>query len=249
VVIDVLLFFYLRIVRTAPPAGQDKRKSLSMPVFYQQTIDRHTKIGIWKIEENEQFFLETVPLQKEITHPHKRLQHLAGRYLLRYLFPDFPFELIRIADTRKPFLANDAYHFSISHCGDFAAAIVSSDKRVGVDVEIFSEKIERVKDKFINKIEFHTISRFVPDNHLNKYMTLMWSCKESIFKWYGSGQLDFRTHMQMQAIHFDELREIILSDFLFSKERPVLLKLRSVFLDKFVLSWVQTEAQTRNSKL
>jgi len=212
-----------------------------MPVFYQQTIDRHTKLGIWKIEETEQFFLETVPLQNEITHPHKRLQHLAGRYLLRYLFPDFPFELIRIADTRKPFLANEAYHFSISHCGDFAAAIVSSDKRVGVDVEIFSEKIWRVKDKFMNEIEDATITRFAPDNHFGKYITLMWSCKESIFKWYGSGQVDFRKHMQMQAIHYDELREIILSDFLFSKQRPVLLKLRSVFLDKFVLSWILTD--------
>jgi phosphopantetheinyl transferase len=212
-----------------------------MPVFYQQTIDRHTKLGIWKIEETEQFFLETVPLQNEITHPHKRLQHLAGRYLLRYLFPDFPFELIRIADTRKPFLANEAYHFSISHCGDFAAAIVSSDKRVGVDVEIFSEKIWRVKDKFMNEIEDVTITRFAPDNHFGKYITLMWSCKESIFKWYGSGQVDFRKHMQMQAIHYDELREIILSDFLFSKQRPVLLKLRSVFLDKFVLSWILTD--------
>src|SRR5690349_19699086 len=214
-----------------------------MPVFYQQTIDRHTKLGIWKIEETEQFFLETVPLQSDITHPHKRLQHLAGRYLLRYLFPDFPYELIRIADTRKPFLENDAYHFSISHCGDFAAAIVSSDKRVGVDVEIFSEKIWRVKDKFINKIEQSAINHFAPDNHMSKYVTLIWSCKESIFKWYGNGQLDFRKHMQMQAIHYDQFHEVVMTDFLFSKERPKLLKLRSVFLDKFVLSWLQTESQ------
>jgi len=212
-----------------------------MPVFYQQTIDRHTKLGIWKIEETEQFFLETVPLQNEITHPHKRMQHLAGRYLLRYLFPDFPYDLIRIADTRKPFLVNDIYHFSISHCGDFAAAIVSSQKRVGVDVEIFSEKIERVKNKFINKVEENTMVHFAPSNHLNKYLTLMWSCKESIFKWYGSGKVDFKQHMQMQAIHFDERREVVLSDFLFSKERPKLLKLRSVFLEKFVLSWIHTD--------
>ena len=212
-----------------------------MPVFYQQTIDRHTKLGIWKIEETEPFFLQTVPLQNEITHPHKRLQHLAGRYLLRYLFPDFPYELIRIADTRKPFLENEAYHFSISHCGDFAAAIVSSEKRVGVDVEIYSDKIERVKKKFVNKVEENTLEHFAPQNHLNKYLTLMWSCKESIFKWYGNGQVDFRKHMQMQAIHFDERREVLLTDFLFSKERPKLLNLRSVFLERFVLSWIHTD--------
>src|SRR4030095_2593149 len=124
-----------------------------MPVFYQQTIDRHTKLGIWKIEETEQFFLETVPLQKEITHPHKRLQHLAGRLLLRELFPDFPYELIRIASTRKPFLENAAYHFSISNCGDYAAVIVSCKSRVGVDIELFNRKIGAVSHKFLSEKE------------------------------------------------------------------------------------------------
>ena len=107
-----------------------------MPIFFQQDIDENTRLAIWKIEEGEDFFLASVPLQRDITHPHKRLQHLAGRYLLKYLYPDFPIELIRIADTKKPYLEGEAYHFSISHCGDFAAAIVSSQKRVGVDAMV-----------------------------------------------------------------------------------------------------------------
>jgi hypothetical protein len=39
-----------------------------------------------------------------VTHPLKRLQHLAGRFLLQFLCPGFPYELIRIADTAKPYL-------------------------------------------------------------------------------------------------------------------------------------------------
>ena len=211
-----------------------------MPLFYQQTIDRHTKIGIWKIEESENFFLQTVPLQNEITHPHKRVQHLAGRYMLRYLFPDFPYELIRIADTLKPFLENEAYHFSISHCGDFAAAIVSRDKRVGIDIELTGDRIMRVKDKFINGIESGIINQFESDlTDVMKY-TLMWSCKEAMFKWYGNGQVDFRKHMQLQAIYRDEIRNSIFTDFLFSKEKAKLLKLQTVFPDKFALSWLIT---------
>lgn len=211
-----------------------------MPLFYQQTIDRHTKIGIWKIEENEPFFLETVPLQNEITHPHKRMQHLAGRYLLRYLFPDFPYELIRIATTLKPFLANEAYHFSISHCDDFAAAIVSRDKRVGIDIETVSERVRRVKDKFINTIEASIIEHFeYPLSDLMKY-TLMWSCKEAMFKWYGDGQVDFKNHLQLQAIYNDEIRKCVFTDFLFTKEKARLLKLQTVFIEKFALSWIAT---------
>ena len=53
-----------------------------MPLVYQQNINAVTKIGVWHIAEAEDFFA-TVPLQKEITHWHKRLQHLAGRFLLK----------------------------------------------------------------------------------------------------------------------------------------------------------------------
>ena len=124
-----------------------------MPIFFQHQINESTRLGIWKIEEAEEFFLSNVPLQSEVTHPLKRLQHLAGRFLLQFLCPGFPYELIRIADTRKPYLPNEQYHFSISHCGDYAAAIVSSDQRVGVDIEITSEKAEKIKDKFLTQNE------------------------------------------------------------------------------------------------
>ena len=118
-----------------------------MPLVYQKNINPTTKVGVWHITEAEDFFSQ-IPLQREITHPHKRLQHLAGRFLLKELFPDFPIELIRIASTKKPFLENDVYHFSISHCGDYAAVIVSNNHRVGADIEMPSKKIEKVKHKF-----------------------------------------------------------------------------------------------------
>ena len=121
-----------------------------MPLFYQHTINYAVKIGVWHISEPENFFLDKVPLPNIITHWHKRLQHLAGRYLLQELYPGFPYHLIEIADTRKPFLANEKYHFSISHCGDYAAVIISKVKRVGVDIELAAAKIERIKYKFLN---------------------------------------------------------------------------------------------------
>src|SRR5688572_24596109 len=159
-----------------------------MPLFFQQDIDIHTKLAIWKIEEDEDFF--QVPLQRQITHPHKRLQHLAGRYLLKYLFPDFPISLIQVADTRKPFLENEDYHFSISHCGDFAAVIVSNENRVGIDIEMISSKASRIAHKFISDEErFYFLQTSFSTEQL---ATLVWSCKEAVFKWYGLGKVDFR---------------------------------------------------------
>src|SRR5207244_952031 len=159
----------------------------AMPLVYQQNINEATKLAVWHIAEAEDFFLVKVPLQKEITHPHKRLQHLAGRYLLRELFEDFPLELIQIADTKKPFLPNEAYPFSISHCGDYAAVIVSPVNRVGVDIELISDKVSRIRDKFLSPEEQRIIQQMfnlayrqagTQYSTFNTQLTVAWSIKE-----------------------------------------------------------------------
>lgn len=171
-----------------------------MPIFFQHPVNETTRLGIWKIEETEEFFKGNVPQHRDVTHPHKRLQHLAGRFLLQFLFPDFPYELIQIADTRKPFLPDEQYHFSISHCGDFAAAIVSKDKRVGVDIEIPVEKIQRIADKFLTAAEKERF-KIAENSTDEKLLTLCWAAKESIFKWYGEGKVDFRENIVLNHHH------------------------------------------------
>src|SRR5450432_710236 len=148
-----------------------------MPLFYQHNINPGTKLGVWHIAEPESFFLEKVPLKKDVSHPFKRLQHLAGRYLLPLLFSGFPLEEILIADTRKPFLESERYHFSISHCGQFAAAIVSTTNRVGVDIESIKPRIGALAHKFMSSDE----EQMIGDNLSDEWLTLVWSAKESLF--------------------------------------------------------------------
>jgi phosphopantetheinyl transferase (holo-ACP synthase) len=169
-----------------------------MPIFFQQDIDGNSRLAIWKIEEGEEFFSRNVPLQQDITHPHKRLQHLAGRYLLQWLFPGFPIELIQIADTKKPFLEDEAYHFSISHCGDYAAAIVSRTDRVGIDIEIPSEKVVRILGKFLHPEESELLACWNHQGRL-EYPTLLWCAKESMFKWWGLGKVDFSEMLRLSG--------------------------------------------------
>jgi len=204
-----------------------------MPIFYQQDIDDGTKLGIWKIEEEENFFLKHVPLQKDITHPHKRKQHLAGRFLLKYLYPDFPVELIKIADTKKPFLEDEAYHFSISHCDDYAAAIVSKTERVGVDVEIPSFKIDRIKNKFLNEKEFSILNSQFSITQL----TLMWCCKEAVFKWWSYGGVDFSEKIRLQ--HFELQPSGNLSVQFLLGDKTDLVLCYKIF-DKLCLAWLKT---------
>jgi phosphopantetheinyl transferase len=204
-----------------------------MPIFYQQDIDGSTKLGVWKIEEEESFFLKHVPLQREITHPHKRLQHLAGRFLLKHLFPDFPVELIKIADTRKPFLEDEAYHFSISHCDNYAAAIVSKTERVGVDVEVPAFKIDRIKNKFLNEGELSVLNSQFSITQL----TLMWCCKEAVFKWWSYGGVDFSEKIRLQPFELQPSGNILVQ-FLLGNQTGLILHYK--LFDNLALAWLKT---------
>ena len=204
-----------------------------MPIFFQQQVNENTRLGVWKIEETEDFFKGNVPLHRDVTHPHKRLQHLAGRFLLQFLFPDFPYQLIEIADTRKPYLPDEQYHFSISHCGDFAAAILSKDSRVGIDIEIPTPKVENIMHKFLSPEEqqqFFTNRLQTPNSELP---TLLWSAKEAVFKWYADGGVDFRKEIQL--LKQNEATETI--DCFFSKNNSELTIHYRLF-DGLVLAWV-----------
>lgn len=206
-----------------------------MPLVYQHTINSNTKLGLWHIEEPEEFFLAKVPLKRDVSHPHKRLQHLAGRYLLPTLFEDFPLEEILIADTRKPFLPDEQYHFSISHCGNYAAAIASAQQRVGIDIEQPTEKIFRIIHKFLNADERQILNEPMSSSQLLQTATLLWSAKEAMFKWYGAGGVDFRKHMHI--MHVNGTEEEGKLRCIFSKTESIPLSVHYRFFNELILSW------------
>jgi phosphopantetheine--protein transferase-like protein len=203
-----------------------------MPLFYHANINEATKIAVWHIAEPESFFLKKVPLSNTITHWHKRLQHLAGRYLLQELFPVFPYHLIEIADTRRPFLPNEEYHFSISHCGDYAAVIVSTSSRVGIDIELISPKVERIKHKFLSEEEMKFDSQ--PPGTSSKLLTLLWSCKEAAFKWYGNGEVDFKKHIHLKQANINSDEGTILCELLKLQKTSLIIQYK--FFDNLCLT-------------
>ena len=212
-----------------------------MPLVYQQNINPQTSLGVWQITEEESFFLKEVPLERDITHPHKRLQHLAGRYLLKVLYPNFPYELIRIAATRKPYLANEACHFSISHCADYAAVVISETYRVGVDVEKVTERVHRVRHKFMDSQEIQLLEQLAAAGicDLTTLLTVCWSMKESLFKWYGSGELDFKEHLHIESMNWQDMQGT--AQCMVSKETNTLLNIPFRIMSNLCLSWVYSE--------
>lgn len=202
-----------------------------MPLVYQQDINVHSKLALWHIAEEEKFFLNEVPLIRNIQHPHKRLQHLAGRYLLRFLYHGFPLELIQLAETRKPFLPDDPVHFSIAHCGDYAAAIISTSDRVGIDIELVKEKINLVQHKFLSGYEKNNMGEIS-----NAKLTLVWSCKEALFKWYALGHVEFKSELILEMEQ--QLHEKGKISARIEKETQHKLEISYRFFEDLCLCWI-----------
>jgi len=58
-----------------------------------------------------------------------------------------------------------------------------SQKNAGLDVQVFNEKLKRIKEKFTNSQE---LSRIKAPTELAA-LSLTWSIKEAVFKYYGTG--------------------------------------------------------------
>ena len=210
-----------------------------MPLFYQHNIDGTMRLAVWKIEEEEDFFLARVPLKKEVSHPYKRLQHLAGRYLLPVLFSDFPLSEIEVADTNKPFIPGERYHFSISHCGNYAAAIASSDLRVGIDIELETPRIEAIAPKFLSEREKALVEEWAGLDLMHlQLLTLIWSAKEAIYKWHGNRQMDFKEHMYLDGPIQMLPDGRFQLPFQFCKEVRRSLLVEARIFDPLILAWV-----------
>ena len=70
-------------------------------------------------------------------------------------------------------------------------------------------------------------------------LTLIWSCKEALFKWYGLGEVGFIRHMELKQVVSLSEQQFELG-FHFKKEKDLLLGLHSRFFDDLVLSYVVT---------
>ena len=219
---------------------QAKIKIVAVALFYQQNINELTRLAIWELTETEDFFATKVSLQSNVTHHHKRLQHLAGRYLLPYLFTDFPSSSIAIATTRKPYLPDEQYHFSISHCGNYAAALVSREERVGIDIEMYTERVHKIKHKYLHPLELAFVNSIVIEKQ-TELLTLLWSAKESMFKWWGNGEVDFSEVLRIDP--FLMQHEGIIHARFEKGKTNIPLELNYRMMEKMCLVWVNNESK------
>lgn len=131
--------------------------------------------------------------------PRKQSEWLASRDLLYQIatFTERPKCLYD--DFGKPYLEGIDKHISVSHSDLWCAAMIS-DQPCGVDIQVYSETVRRIADRFLTPDDLVIIGK--ADYPLQQ-LHLLWGAKECIYKAYGRRKLGFREHIFITSINHE----------------------------------------------
>jgi len=168
-----------------------------MALFKEWEPDAHSLAAIWKIEEPEAFFVDQTGVSSDIKSDKRRVERLAGRFLLQFLKQDFPLHRIYKDAQDKPRIPDDRYFFSISHSYPYVAAMISDKGECGIDIQTWHDRMETLQHKFLSERE----QQFFKND--TRLITLAWDAKEAAYKWLGQRGIDFIEHLPIGS--FSEL--------------------------------------------
>jgi phosphopantetheinyl transferase (holo-ACP synthase) len=106
----------------------------------------------------------------------------------------------------KPYIDEIDEHISISHTTDACSMVFTREPYPGIDIELMRPQLFKIMPKFLSELE-----REKHDMLDLKTLTILWSAKEAIFKWHGIGEVDFKAHILIKHIDFENSR--ILAEF------------------------------------
>ena len=211
-----------------------------MALYSINQLGEHTLIGLWKIEENYEELIEQLFMfeQENFSNNTRNLHWVATRVLLQNLLMKLGInekQILKKHNNGKPYLHNSSIDISLSHSGDFAAVMISSNRQIGIDIEIISEKITRLAHKFVNDFEFENIN----EEYKIEQLYFIWSAKESIFKFYGKGELDFKENMSLDLKYYSPKQDGLVPARLNKGEYSADLWIAySMIENQYVLTWI-----------
>lgn len=195
-------------------------------------ISENHKVGVWKISETTEELMRLFVNVPELSSAYdvRNLHTLSSRLALMNLLERTDFEINKTAEGR-PFISGITEQISLSHSGKYAAAIVSSSSATGIDIEKMDERIFRIAHKFVREDEKEHL---LNDDVLGHY--LIWNIKESLFKYYGKGAVDFRKHLQ---VDLTTRNSGYLKAYIHKPDHPASMELKfRVIEDQYLLTWI-----------
>jgi 4'-phosphopantetheinyl transferase len=185
-----------------------------MPLYKTINFSPTTQILVWEITETFDDLFDQVLLNdinmirvKNMKSDLHQRGFLSVRKLLREAgYNDFD---LYYDESGKPHL-NDENFISITHSFHFSAIIIS-DQKAGIDIEMQRDKIIRIADKFVD-YEFHFLESEKTQEYIRK-LTVIWGVKESIFKIRNEKGISFKDNIQVDTFETSDLKTTAILEF------------------------------------
>jgi 4'-phosphopantetheinyl transferase len=163
-----------------------------MPLHFVQALSPTALLGLWHLTEPPEMLWPLLPSTYRALIPPTagptRQAHWLGVRALAHALAAL---LLPSSDPNKLLIQNDAegrpwltgapqpLEISLSHSGEWAAAIVSTAGRAGVDIEIVRDKARRLASMFLSDDEMAAAAA-LPE--ATQRYSLLWSAKETLYK-------------------------------------------------------------------
>ena len=170
-----------------------------MPLYKTIEVSSSILTHIWRIEETEAQLSEGITLTENCQNRMSRMKsemHRKGFLSIRHLMAKAGYvdHDLYYDEYGKPHL-KDGKKISITHSNQFTGIIVSDDQEVGIDIEKQRDKILRIAHKFTPIEEYRTIAN---TDALIRKLTVVWGCKESLYKICAEPGLSFLHHINIR---------------------------------------------------
>jgi len=97
--------------------------------------------------------------------------------------------------SRKPYLKDSTLAISLSHTKHYAAIVVSNHPLIGIDIEQRTERVERVRHKFMHPQEEAALEASGIDTLTG--LLMHWCTKEAVFKAVPEVDIDFAKEIRV----------------------------------------------------
>jgi phosphopantetheinyl transferase len=172
-------------------------------------LNEFTILGVWKIEEDLNTLLDSVILDngdkkkyKVFASTSRKLEFLSVRALLAELLGKDA--RIIYNKNNKPFLKDGSRFISISHSYKLTAILLSTNEKVGIDLEHMSTNIGRIAFKFINRRE-----KITKEQENRRYhLYLHWCAKEALYKICDKEGISIKKNITIEPFEVKESGEI-----------------------------------------
>ena len=155
-------------------------------------------VAVWKVDETveqlrsmfHQFSVYEEGFARFSAEKRKQ-EWLAVRVLLKKMLGEE--KSIAYLPSGKPYLEDGSMHVSFSHTHGYVAVALHPSAEVGVDIEQYGTRVQRVASRFIREDEKVSIAS--GDEIVG--LLLHWSAKETMFKLMDDQGVDFIDHLRV----------------------------------------------------